>query len=185
MYNLWCTIYIEIYSTERTQPNTKADPESGPEVRFGSASSPLFKNLRPFGSARGLLWVRSGSARGSLCVHSWWGIRFVHSCVKRTPLCCYLLWAPPLVFSKNTVQQTVHYQVENRSITTCRTVKRFHGETSTKSQEWERNVNLSVNQLNNSKIRDTILTEDSVHWLIFTFFWGHLLNIQVRIFFTR
>ena len=29
------------YSTDRTQPNTKADPESGPEVRFGSASSPL------------------------------------------------------------------------------------------------------------------------------------------------
>ena len=39
-----------LYSTDRTQPNTKADPESGPQVRFGSASSPLFKNLRP-------LWV--------------------------------------------------------------------------------------------------------------------------------
>ena len=45
------------YSTDRTQPNTKADPESGPEVRFGSASSPLFKNVRP-------LWVRSESALG-------------------------------------------------------------------------------------------------------------------------
>ena len=39
------------YSIDRTQPNTKADPESGPKVRFGSASSPLFKNVRP-------LWVR-------------------------------------------------------------------------------------------------------------------------------
>ena len=39
------------YSTDRTQPNTKADPESRPRVRFGSASSPLFKILRQ-------LWVR-------------------------------------------------------------------------------------------------------------------------------
>ena len=55
-----------MYSTDRTQPNTKADPKSRPEVRFGSATSPLFKNLRP-------LWVRSGSAlrpllvKGPLC----------------------------------------------------------------------------------------------------------------------
>ena len=53
-----------MYSTDRTQPNTKADPESRPEVRFGSASSPLFKNLRP-------LWVRSGSALSPLGVRSW------------------------------------------------------------------------------------------------------------------
>ena len=44
-------VMLNGYSTDRTQPNTKADPESGPEVRFGSATSPLFKNLRP-------LWVR-------------------------------------------------------------------------------------------------------------------------------
>ena len=46
-----------LYSTDQTQPNTKVDPENGPEVRFGSASSPLFKNLSP-------LRVRSESARG-------------------------------------------------------------------------------------------------------------------------
>ena len=53
----------QMYSADRTQPNTKADPESGPGVRFGSASSPLFKNLHP-------LWVhygvRSESALGQL-----------------------------------------------------------------------------------------------------------------------
>ena len=38
------------YSTNRIKPNTKADPESRPGVCFGSASSSLFKKLRP-------LWV--------------------------------------------------------------------------------------------------------------------------------
>ena len=50
-----------IYSTDRTQPNTKAHRESGLGVSCGSASSPLFKNLR-------LLWICSESALGgSLC----------------------------------------------------------------------------------------------------------------------
>ena len=122
---VWCPSTHMSYSTDRTQPNTKADPESGPEVRFGSASSPLFKNLRPLWSARRSLWVCSGSAPSPLCVRSWWGVRFAHSCVKRTPLCCYRLQAPPLVYSKYTVQP-VHSVVAIGSI--CRTVKRFQGE---------------------------------------------------------
>ena len=51
------------YSTDQSQPNTKADPESEPEVPFGSALSPLFKNVRP-------LWVRSESALSPLEVRS-------------------------------------------------------------------------------------------------------------------
>ena len=70
--------------------------------------------------------VRFGSARGLLCIRSW-GVRFAHSCVKRTPLCCYRLKASPLVYSKYTVQP-LHSVVAIGSINTCRTVKRFHGE---------------------------------------------------------
>ena len=51
---------VRTYSTDRTQHNTKADPESGPEVRFGSA-------FQKFASALGPLGVRSESARGPLC----------------------------------------------------------------------------------------------------------------------
>ena len=50
-FDKWESELLLTYSTDRTQPNTKADPESGPQVRFGSGTSPLFKNLRP-------LWVR-------------------------------------------------------------------------------------------------------------------------------
>ena len=45
-----------IYSNDQTQPNTRADPKSEPQVRFGSTV--------------GLLGVRSESTRGPLCVHS-------------------------------------------------------------------------------------------------------------------
>ena len=69
-----------MYSTEWTQPNTKADPESGLGVRFGSALSPLFK--------KGQLGVCSESARGLLCVSSWGsalrthaGNSFLESCL--------------------------------------------------------------------------------------------------------
>ena len=73
------------------------------QVRFSKIASPL----------------------GPLCIRSW--VRFTHSCVKRTPLCCYRLQAPPLVYSKYTVQP-VHYVLVIRSIHTCSTVRRFHGE---------------------------------------------------------
>ena len=58
-----------IYSTDRTQPNTKAHRESGLGVSCGSASSPLSKNCVCFGSALSPLLEAP----------------FVHSCVKRTP----------------------------------------------------------------------------------------------------
>ena len=61
------------YSTDRTQPNTKADTKSGPGVRFGSAFQKFALALGPLGvrseSALGPLGVRSVSALGggSLC----------------------------------------------------------------------------------------------------------------------
>jgi hypothetical protein len=61
-----------IYSTDRTQPNTRANP--------GFA----FKNIA---FALGSLWIRYGFA-------IW--VRFTHSCVKRTPLLSCRHNAPPL-----------------------------------------------------------------------------------------
>ena len=67
----------------------KADPEIGPGLPFGSASSPLFKNLGPLG-------VHSESARGPLCAaleggsalrtHGWSGPRSVVTAYKPRPL---------------------------------------------------------------------------------------------------
>ena len=116
-------------TTVPTGPNLtpKRTPKADPRFALGPLRVRFSKICVRFGSARGSLWVRSGSARGPLCVRSWWGVRFAHSCVKRTPLCCYRLQAPPLVYSKHTVQP-VHYVVAIGSIHTCRTVKRFHGE---------------------------------------------------------
>ena len=54
------------------------------------------------GFTLGLFRVPLGSALCPLL-----GVRFVHSCMKRTPLCFCRLLAPPLVYSKYTVQ-SVH-----------------------------------------------------------------------------
>ena len=68
---MWCTVY----STDQTQPYTRADPKSGPRVRFEFARGPLWvlfsKICVRFGSARGSLGVSSESAWGPLCVRSW------------------------------------------------------------------------------------------------------------------
>ena len=115
-------------TTVPTGPNLtpKRTPKADPGFAFGPLRVRFSKICVRFGSARGSLWVRFGSARGSLCVRSW-GVRFAHSCVKWTPLCCYRLQTLPLVYSKYTVQ-LVHSVVAIGSINTCRTVKRFHGE---------------------------------------------------------
>ena len=109
-WNLWFFIFNKL-STVPTGPKLTADPRFalGPLrvrswVRSGSALSPL--------GVRSEFALGEGSA---LRTHAWSGPRSVVTAYK------------PLVYSKHTVQP-VHYVVAIRSIHTCRTVKRFHGE---------------------------------------------------------
>ena len=88
------------YSTDRTQPNTKADPESGCRVRFGSASSPLFKNLRP-------LWVRQGFALSPLWVRQGFALRPLLG----GPLCALMREADPALLLPPTSSASCIFQI--------------------------------------------------------------------------
>ena len=121
-----------IYSVIQTQPNTRADPKSRPQVRFeisrgrsGFAVGPLFKICVRFGSARGSLGVRSESARGPLCVRSWGFALRTHVVTAFKPRPLYT--GIPNTLSSSS-RKKVHYLVAIGSIYTCGTVKRFHGE---------------------------------------------------------
>ena len=159
-----------IYSVIQTQPDTRAEPKSRPQVRFeisrgrsGSTVGPLFKSA----SALGPQVVRSGFALSPL------GVRFASALGGSL---CALMLLPPLSPAPCIPVFQIHCPavVEKRFIIQQRSEAYTRAEQSSDFMEninkitrilphiQQRIVTLRESRLNNSKIRDTILRDENV-----------------------